>query len=99
MTRHRFRAADPSQGRSLRNDPGVEAARRRRRSIPVSVMLAGAGWSPFFAKAEDAARGRVARRQTKMPHITVLRPDWLFTPTGRERTRRLPAAGEIRTFT
>ena len=28
MTRQRFRAADPSQGRSLHNDPGVEAASR-----------------------------------------------------------------------
>jgi hypothetical protein len=64
MTRDRFRAADPSEGRSLRNDPGVEAANRRRRSIAVSVMLAGASWSRFFAKAEDAARA-VASRPSK----------------------------------
>ena len=66
MMRHRLRTADPSQGRSLRNDGGVEAARRRRRSIAVSVMLAGAR-SGFFAEAEAAARGRVAPGKPREP--------------------------------
>jgi hypothetical protein len=68
MTRHRFRAADPSQGRSLRNDPGVEAARRRRRSIALSVMLAGQLASIFRQSERCCARARVAKQQTKMPH-------------------------------
>jgi len=98
MMRHRFRAADPSEGCSLRNDGGVDAPGRSRRSIGVSVMLAGAR-SRFFAKAEHAGCGRATPQRTKMPHITALRLDWLFTPTRRERTRRLPAIGEVTTFT
>jgi hypothetical protein len=97
MMRHRFRVADPSAGRFLRNDGGVDPPGRSRRSIGVSVMLAGAG-SRFFAKAEDAGRNRVPR-QTNMPHIAALRLDWLFTPKRRERTERLSAVGEVTTFT
>jgi hypothetical protein len=98
MMRHRFRAADPSEGCSLRNDGGVDPSGRSRRLFGVSLMPAG-GRSRFFTKAEDAGRGRAMPQQTKMPHITALRLDWLFTPTRRERTRRLPAVGEVTTFT
>jgi hypothetical protein len=71
MTRHRFRAADPSQRRSLPNDPAVEAARRRRRSIAASVMLAGAIGLDFLPKAEAAARGRVAPADEKAAHNSL----------------------------
>jgi PPE-repeat protein len=48
----------------------------------VSVMLTGASRSGFVEKAEDAARGRVAPRQTKMPHITALRRIGFSRPRG-----------------
>jgi hypothetical protein len=30
-----------------------------------------------------------------MPHATSYGPDWPFTPKRREKSRRLPAAGEV----
>jgi hypothetical protein len=70
MMRHRFRVADPSAGRFLRNDGGVDPPGRRRRSIGVSVMLAGAR-SRFFAKAEDAARNRVTPANENAAHCSL----------------------------
>jgi len=72
MTRHRFRAADPPQGRFVLNGRGVEAARRSRRSIAVSAVLVGASWSRYFGNAVDAARGRIATRQSNMPRCNGL---------------------------
>jgi hypothetical protein len=64
MKCQRFRAADPSEGRSLRNDEVVEAPGRSRCSIAASVKLAWASSPRFFAKAEDAGRA-VALRPSK----------------------------------
>jgi hypothetical protein len=94
MLRHRFLAADSPEGRSLRDDGGVKAPRRSRRAIGVSVMLA-ARLDSSPKREVLGARSRRAQ-QTKMPRITALRLDWLFTPAEREKTRRLPALGEVK---
>ena len=66
MMRHRFRAADPYGCRSLRNDGGIAPRGRSGAQIGCRYSRPGPGLDLHF----------------KTPHITALRLDWLFTPTG-----------------
>ena len=73
MMRHRFRVSDPSAGRFLRNDGGVDSAR--------------AGWARSRVPGnENAAHCSLAARLAFHAH-------------GAGKNRRLPAAGEVTTFT